>query len=72
MLEALKTISLLADGEDPDTIEFGVGPAVPGDLAASFTELEVCILYALLDGSLLEMVFTCGMCMDCIWPLHTL
>ena len=42
MLEALRTISLLADGEDPDNLEFGIGRATPGELATSFSQFEVC------------------------------
>ena len=42
MLEALRTISLLADGEDPDNLEFGIGRATPGELATNFSQFEVC------------------------------
>ena len=41
MLEALKTVSLLADGEDPDEVEYGVGSPSPGELATYFSEFEV-------------------------------
>ena len=41
MLEALKTVSLLADGEDPDDNGYGVGAPVPGELATSFSEFKV-------------------------------
>ena len=42
MLEALRTISLLADGEDPDNLDFGIGRATPGELATNFSQFEVC------------------------------
>ena len=42
MLEALRTISLLADGEDPDNLDFGIGRATPGELATRFSQFEVC------------------------------
>ena len=43
MLSALKTISLLADGEDPESIERGFVKAEPGEVAIAFREFEVCI-----------------------------
>ena len=43
MLDALKTIALLADGEDPDSIEYGQGPVQPGEVATNFKLFEVCL-----------------------------
>ena len=42
MLEALKTIALLADGEDPDSIEYGMGPIQPGEVITNFRKFQVC------------------------------
>ena len=41
LLDALKTISLLADGVDPETLEYGVGPIGPGEIITAFTQFEV-------------------------------
>lgn len=42
MLQSLKTLSLLADGEDPAAIEsHAMGMPAEGDLVASFANFEV-------------------------------
>lgn len=41
MLKSLKTLSLLADGEDPTTIQSGMAAPKEGNLVTSFTNFEV-------------------------------
>lgn len=43
MLKSLKTLSLLADGEDPLAIDTETGKMEPGELVASFANLEVSV-----------------------------
>lgn len=47
MLKSLKTLSLLADGEDPLSIDSEMGKPEVGELVASFTNFEVlyCVVY---------------------------
>ena len=65
MLEALKTISLLADGEDSDNLEYGVGATTPGKLATSFSEFKVHIhvmQFATNEGDRYQVVNHCRPC----------
>lgn len=41
MLKSLKILSLLTDGEDPSTIDSGIGKAEMGALVTSFSQFEV-------------------------------
>ena len=41
MLDALNTLSLLADGEDHTNNTFGLGKPVPGATIVAFREFEV-------------------------------
>lgn len=41
MLESLKTIALLADGDDPSAVE---DELYPGELEMCFKQLEVCAI----------------------------
>ena len=41
MLDALNTLSLLADGEDPGNIMFGIGKPAPGETIIVFKRFEV-------------------------------
>lgn len=45
MLDALNTLSLLADGEDPANNTFGLGKPAPGGTIVAFKEFKVhCML----------------------------
>ena len=41
MLDALNTLALLADEEDPSNNTFGFGKPVPGETIMAFKEFEV-------------------------------
>ena len=41
MLDALSTLSLLADGDDPSNNTFGLGKPAPGTTIVAFKEFEV-------------------------------
>ena len=58
MLEALRTISLLADGEDPDNLDFGIGRATPGELATNFSQFEVCSCHKMFPYTFVLQVLT--------------
>lgn len=49
VLDALNTLSLLADGEDPSNNTFGIGKPAPGEIVVAFKEFEVKSKFMLTD-----------------------
>ena len=54
MLDALNTLALLADGEDPSNNTFGIGKPARGETVVAFKEFEVLTVTVNMSRSLTQ------------------